>query len=235
MSPSRRIQLTWFVSVSGGKAQEAGGCGQDCDIMASASCPVLEKCRPHHPEELRLRRQKLCGCSAKSWEQGAGLGGLIHQSERRVKRWYVDGRQELKERREEKQNPSVETPVEKHFSQTNTKKHSVSLLCLGFLFFFFFKRFWKNDLLMFIKLLLNEGHSGAVGNSRPERSHFPDIVRREGECAGAGGGRKRRKRRDFHLLWWRRSERSGCAHPPSVSASKGPAIWSTKGKYFTRA
>ena len=41
---------------------------------------------------------------------------------------------------------------------------------------------------MFIKLLLNEGHSGAVGNSPPARSHFPDIERREGECAGAGGG-----------------------------------------------
>lgn len=143
MSLSRRIQLTWFVSVSGGKAQEAGGCGQDCDIMASASCLVLEKCRPHRPEELRLRRQKLCGCSAKPWEQGAGLGGLIHQSEGRVKRWYVDGRQELKERREEKQNPSVERPVEKRFLQMNTEKRNASLLRLGFLFFFFLNGFGK--------------------------------------------------------------------------------------------
>lgn len=102
--------------------------------------------------------------------------------------------------------------------------------------FFFFsrkKRFCKNDLLMFIKLLLNEGHSRAVGNSRPEHSHSPDIVRREGECVGVGGGRKRRKRRDFHLLWWWRSERSGFARVLSVSASKAPTIWSAREKYFT--
>lgn len=140
VNPSRRIKLTQFMSVLGGKAQEAGGCSQDCDIIASASCPVLEKCSPYRPGELRHRRQKLCGCSAKSWEQGAGLGGLIHQSEGRVKRWYVDGRQELKKRREEKQNPSVETPVEKHFLATNTEKHNVLLLCLGF---FFLKGFGK--------------------------------------------------------------------------------------------
>lgn len=119
--------------------------------------------------------------------KGPGLGGLIRQSEGRAKRWYVDGRQELKERREKKQNASVATPVEKHFSETNAEKRNVLLLSLGF-FFFLEKRFWKNDLLMFIKLLLNEGHSGAVGNSRPEHAHSPDIVRREGECAGVGGG-----------------------------------------------
>ena len=84
--------------------------------------------------------------------------------------------------------------------------------------------------MMFIKLLLNEGHSGAVGNSRPEHLHSPDIVRREGECVGVGGGRKRR---DFHLLWWRRSECSEFARVHSVSASKAPTIWSTKEKYFT--
>lgn len=52
-----------------------------------------------------------------------------------MKRWYVDGRQELKERREKKQNASVETPVEKHFSETNAEKHNVLLLSLGFFSF----------------------------------------------------------------------------------------------------
>lgn len=140
-------------------------------------------------------------------------------------------------RRDERRNKTLQLKGQwKNASYRRTPRSTMRPYCAwACFFFFFFKRFWKNDLLMFIKLLLNEGHSGAVGNSPPARSHFPDIERREGECAGAGGGRRRRKRRDFHLLWWRRSERSGCAHPPSVSASKGPAIWSTKGKYFTRA
>lgn len=65
---SRRIQLTWFVSVSGGKAQGRGLRSQDCDIMAG----ILSGPGKMPPtRETRLRRQKLCGCSAKSWEQGA--------------------------------------------------------------------------------------------------------------------------------------------------------------------
>lgn len=74
------------------------------------------------------------------WLLGQVLGarsrglGLIHQSEGRVKRWYVDGRQNS--RRDERRNKTLQLKRQwKNTSHRQTPKHSV-ILCLGFLSFF---------------------------------------------------------------------------------------------------
>ena len=85
---------------------------------------------------------------------------------------------------------------------------------------------------MFIKLLLNEGHSGAVGNSRPEHTHSPGIVRREGERAGVGGGGEEEEKGFSPPLVAEESAFKVRTHAHSVSTSKAPIIRSTKGKYL---
>lgn len=102
--------------------------------MALASCPVLENAA-HTTRGTETRRQKLCGCSAKSWSKEPGLE--VYPSERGKGETLVCGWVAKNSRRDERRNKTLQLKRQwKNTSQTNTGEAQCVLIVPGLSFFF---------------------------------------------------------------------------------------------------